>query len=44
MSPVELEDRLIETPLEDNQNTETPQYRIKFGTFTILAPTPNTGD
>lgn len=38
MSPLELEDRTVEIPLEDTQNNETPNYRITFGTFTIRVP------
>lgn len=38
MSPVELDERPVEVPSEDKQNTETPQYRISFGTFTLRVP------
>jgi|LakMenE18May11ns_1017448.scaffolds.fasta_scaffold9710714_2 hypothetical protein len=38
MSPVQIEERPIESPSEEIQNTETPQYRIVFGTFTLRVP------
>ena len=38
MSPVELDERPTELPSEEVQNTETPQYRITFGTFTLMVP------
>ena len=38
MSPVELEERTTELPSEEVQNTETPQYRISFGTFVLRVP------
>lgn len=40
MSPTQTEERSSETPSEDTQNTETPQYRISFGTFVLRAPLP----
>jgi hypothetical protein len=38
MSPIKTEERPIETSSEEVQNTETPQYRIVFGTFTLRVP------
>jgi len=38
MSPIKTEERPIETSSEELQNTETPQYRIVFGTFTLRVP------
>jgi hypothetical protein len=38
MSPVQTEEPPLEVPLEEVQNTETPQYRITFGTFTLRVP------
>ena len=44
MSIIETIEQSSEKPLEEEQNTDTPQYRIKFGTFTILAPNSNPGE
>ena len=38
MSPEQTEERPIEILSEEVQNTETPQYRIVFGTFTLRVP------
>jgi hypothetical protein len=44
MTSIELEKRSDDTPLEDVQNNDTPQYRLVFGTFTIIAPNPSSGE
>jgi hypothetical protein len=44
MSPIELEKRPDDLPLEDIQNNDAPQYRLVFGTFTIIAPNPSSGE
>jgi hypothetical protein len=44
MSIIEINERSSEKPLEEEQNTDTPQYRIRFGTFTILVPDSNPGE
>jgi hypothetical protein len=38
MSPVKTEEPPIEISSEELQNTETPQYRITFGTFVLRVP------
>ena len=44
MSPVELDERPVESSLDSNQNTESPQYRISFGTFVLRMPAPQDGE
>lgn len=38
MFPPQTEQRPTETPPEELQNTETPQYRIIFSTLTLRVP------
>jgi hypothetical protein len=38
MLPIETQERSVEKPLEEIQNTETPNYRISFGTFVLRVP------